>query len=434
MALRTSHILTTLLLAGATAASHAAELGEARVLSHIGQALVADVELTLVEDPGTPVAVRLANADVYRGANIAMPPVLSSLDMRVTRRDGRQFLHLTSLKPVEGRHLHVYLELIDAGQRSVRLVTLWLTPDPNPISVPVPVSAPTPASAPAPAPAPLPLREAAIQPAVAQALARPAPARKPAPAPRPAAALQAGEEYVEEGGHPAVPIVRKSTPKPAPKPKVAPKPLHQARPSMAAPVEAPSCAPQVASAPLNACVALGEKNAALHHQLGQLEDKVKVLQASAGTALPQAEAGAAVTPPAAPEAAALAPTAKQTPKEAAKDAPKGAPRIHRKPKKPEPPQAETPWLLIGAGVAAVAAIAGLVLALLGRRKRSRFGKIPPEHKPAKLPKAAADGSPKPHFMAAVKARLMPGRAKAAPEAAAAAQAPEAPDEVVSQPQ
>jgi len=434
MALRTSHILTILLLAGATAAGHAAELGEARVLSHIGQALVADVELTLVEDPGTPVAVRLASADVYRGANIVMPPVLSSLDMRVTRRDGRQLLHLTSLKPVESRHLHVYLELADAGQRSVRLVTLWLTPDPNP----APESLPTPASAPAPviAPAPLPVREATIQPAAAQAPARPAPARKPAPAPRPAAALQAGEEYVEEGGHPAAPVVRKSAPKSAPKPKVAPKPLHGTRPSSAAPVEAPSCAPQVASAPLNACVALGEKNAALHHHLGQLEDKVKVLQASAGTALPQAEAGAAVTPPAAPETAAPAPTAKEAPKETAKDAPKGAPRIHRKPKKPEPPQAETPWLLIGGGVAAVAAIAGLVLALLGRRKRSRFGKIPPEHKPAKLPKAAAEGTPKPHFMAAVKARLMPGRAKApaTAEAAAAAQAPEAPAEVVSQPQ
>ena len=429
MALRTSHILTTLLLAGATATSHAAELGEARVLSHIGQALVADVELTLVEDPGTPVAVRLANADVYRGANIVMPPVLSSLDMRVTRRDGRQFLHLTSLKPVESRHLHVYLDLADAGQRSVRLVTLWLTPDPNPAPVPVPPASPT------LAPAPLPVREAAIQPAAAQAPARPAPARKPAPAPRPAAALQAGEEYVEEGGHPTAPAVRKSTPKPAPKPKVAPKPLHETRPGMAAPVEAPSCAPQAASAPLNACVALGEKNAALHHQLGQLEEKVKVLQAGAGAA-PSAvpDAAAAVAPPAAVEAVAPAPMAQETPKDAVKDTPKGAPRIHRKPKKPEPPQAETPWLLIGAGIAAVAAIAGLVLALLRRRKRSRFGKIPPEHKPAKLSTAPVDGAAKPQFMASVKARLMPGRAKAAAAAGASVQAPAPAAEAVSQPE
>jgi hypothetical protein len=34
---------------------------------------VADVELTLLDDPATPVRVRLANPDVYRGANIAMP-------------------------------------------------------------------------------------------------------------------------------------------------------------------------------------------------------------------------------------------------------------------------------------------------------------------------------------------------------------------------
>jgi hypothetical protein len=107
---------------------------------------------------------------------------------------------------------------------------------------------------------------------------------------------------------------------------------------------------------------------------------------------------------------------------AAKEASGEAPRIHRKPKKVEPPAEETPWLLIGGAIAALSAIAGLVLALLGRRKRASVGKIPAAHKPAKLPKAArpapAEGEPKPNFMAAVKARLMPGRGKeAAPDAA-----------------
>lgn len=370
--MRPSLILSALLVAAATAAGQAAELGEAQVRSHIGQALVADVELTLIEDPGTKVAVRLAHPDVYRGANIAMPPVLSSLNMSVMRRDGRQFLHLTSLKPVQRRMLHVYLELTDGGQRSVRLVTLWLTPDPNPAPM-------------VPAPLATPVKAPALPPVV--------PVKKLVPAPRPAAALHAGEAYVEESTRPAP--ARKAVAKPAPKPvpKTAPAPVP------APPAEAPSCAPQLPSEHLNACVALGEKNAALHQQLGKLEEKVKMLQG-----------GALVAAPAMP--ATVAPAA-----------PKGAPRIHRKPKKAEPPpEPDTPGLLIGAGVAAVCAIAGLVLALLRRRKHSRFGKIPPEHKPAKLPKGEAvldDGEPKPNFMAAVKARLMPGRGKDAAPAPAA---------------
>ena len=370
MAHRSHLLFSALLAASATTAGHAAELGEAQVLSHIGQALVADVELTLIEDPAAKVAVRLANPDVYRGANIAMPPVLSSLNMTVMRRDGRQFLHLTSLKPVERRILHVYLELVDGGQRSVRLVSLWLTPDPNPAP-----------------PSPLPVREPVAAPVKAA----------PVPAPRPAAALQTGEEYVDIA-RPVAPVARKVHVKAAPKPAPVRKPV--AAPVAAAPAEAPACAPQAPSEHVNACVALGEKNAALHQQLGKLEEKVKLLQ------------GAGVIAPAAAPAPVPAPLVKEAPK----DHPKGAPRIHRKPKKVEPPEAETPWLLIGGAIGAVLAVGALVLALLRRRKRSSFGKIPAAHKPAKIPKAGED-EPKPHFMAAVKARLMPGKGKEAPAAA-----------------
>jgi len=404
MALRSSTLLSVLLLAATAGAGHAAELGEAQVRSYIGQALVADVELNLIEEPGMPVKVRLANPDVYRGANIAMPPVLSSLDMTVTRRDGRQFLHLTSLKPVESRHLHVYLELVDGGQRSVRLVTLWLTPDPNP----------------APPPAP---EAPKLQAEPAQL---PAPVRKPAPMPaaRPAAALQAGEEYVE-----APVIVRKPAPKPVPVVKKAPPRRHA--PVPATPVEAPGCAPRPASEHLNACVALGEKNAALRQDLGKLEEKVRELQ---GAARPAPLASAVPAPAAAHEEAAPAPAAKDAPKHE----PKGAPRIHRKPKKVEPPEPETPWLPIGAGIAAVLASAALALALLRRRKRAGVGKIQAAHKPARVPKAGKEapveeGEPKPKFMEAVKARLMPGRAKApAPDASVPAE-PVLTD-VISQPE
>ena len=164
-----------------------------------------------------------------------------------------------------------------------------------------------------------------------------------------------------------------------------------------APQDGPgTCAPQPAAGHLNACVALGEKNAALRHELGQLEAKVKGLQAAGGAPL------AGPAPASAPVRAA---------------APKGAPRIQLKAKKAAPPEPGMPWGLIG-GVAAILALAGLVAAWLRRRKRSNFGKIPKEHKPAKLPTAvnaaepgAPDAPPKPNFMASVKARLMPGSGK-----------------------
>jgi hypothetical protein len=209
--------LITFLFASLTLApAHGAELGEARVSSHIGQQLVADIELTALDDAAAPVQVRLANPDVYRGANIAMPTVLSSMNMSVMQRDGRQFLHLTSLKPVESEHLHLYLELVDGGRRAVRLSTLWLTPDPNP-APPPPVRLAEPAP-PVETPAPVPVRP----------IARP-----------PVRATAAKTVHV-----------------PPPLPLPAPKPV--------------ACIPQVSPEP-KAC-------AALQGQIGLLENKVKKLQ------------------------------------------------------------------------------------------------------------------------------------------------------------
>jgi hypothetical protein len=234
--------LTTFLLASLILVhAHAAELGEARVSSHIGQQLVADMELTALDDAAAQVQVRLANPDVYRGANIAMPAVLSSMTMSVMQRDGRQFLHVTSLKPVESEHLHLYLELVDGGRRSVRLSTLWLTPDPNPAPPPAPrIAEPIPRlSEPAPpveVPAPAPVRAIARVPARVPAARL---AHLPPPLPLPAA-----------------------------------KPV--------------ACIPQV-SPEARACIALDAKNAALKDQIGLLENKVKGLQV-AMTATPAAAA------------------------------------------------------------------------------------------------------------------------------------------------
>jgi pilus assembly protein FimV len=240
--------------------------------------------------------VRLAHPNVYRGANIGMPAVLSTLRMSVMRRDGRQFLHITSLGPVESEHLHLYLELADGSQRSVRLATLWLTPDPNPVPAPAPVVAPVPARA--------------VEPEV-----------KPAPKPEAVQPIPARPKQVSVQRKDVEPVVRKPVPVPAPAPAGG------------------ACAPQPRQQ-VDACVVLGAKNAMLHEQLGQLEDKVRVLQVAAGAA--PASAVQAV-------------------------------KVHKpKKKKPEPPpEPGTPWLLVGAGAGVLALLAGLVFVLRRRRAAQR---------------------------------------------------------------
>lgn len=303
--LSTTCLLSCLALAGA----QAAELGEALVSSHIGQQLVADIELTAVENPAAPVQVRVANADVYRGANIAVPPVLSGVSLSVMRRDGRQYLHVTSLRPVEAEHLHLYLELVDGAHRAVRLSTLWLTPDPNPAPAPVPVAPPPVPVARVPEPARA-VEAPAAPPRIAQALPRAAgarPARMPAPLPLPT-------------GRPV------------------------------------ACVPQV-SDEVKACIALDAKNAALQNELGLLEQKVKVLQV-------------AMTPaPVRPQSASPAdehagPATPSRPVAAAGPAP--VLRIPTKHVAPE--QGGLPWLAIGAGTAAVLAAAGAAFLVVRRRK------------------------------------------------------------------
>jgi len=134
--------------AGVLCAAHGAELGEAVVKSWLGQPLIADVEL--LPDGAAPVQAALARPNVYEAAGLAVPPVLGSAHLSVMRRDGRQFLHVTTIAPVEQSTVHLFLELNDNGRHSVREVTLWLVPDPHPAPPPAPEPLPTPAPAPPP--------------------------------------------------------------------------------------------------------------------------------------------------------------------------------------------------------------------------------------------------------------------------------------------
>jgi hypothetical protein len=318
---------------------HAAELGDPRVVSHIGQPLVADVELTMLEDAATPVHVRVASPEVYNGAGIAVPPVLSSLNLSVMRRDGRQFLHVTSLRAVDADHVHLYLELVDKDQRAVRLATLWLTPDPTPAPAPARVAAPVPVVAPSP--------DAVL-------LAQVERARTAAPAAEAPRRLER--------------VVKVPRPRPAPVAKAAHPDPHPA-----------ACA--IPAGEARACAALGAKNDELRARLGQVEDRMKKLQVSlaAPVAAPApAKVEAPKPAPAKPDAPAAKPE-QAKPEQAKPIVPAGPRPIHsikplvpHKPKTAAPPPDEgLPWGWIGAAIGVlVLALGGAGVFVVARRRKA----------------------------------------------------------------
>ena len=248
-------IARALVLALLFTCAQAAELGDTIVRSYIGQPLIADIELTALADPNVAVQVRLAHPDVYKGANIAMHPVLSSLNLSVMRRDGRQFLHITSIKQVDSEYLHLFVELIEGGKRSVRTETLWLGKDPSPPPPPPPPPPAPPLPKPLPQPQPVPVPVPASVPvpvSVVSAVPRPAPARPPAPAIR-----------------------------------------------FAQPVPASTCP---SSEQVKACAAVDYKNGLLSAQIVELEEKVKALELAirGSAAFPEVAAQPAAKAPAPP--------------------------------------------------------------------------------------------------------------------------------------
>lgn len=367
-------LLSSLLLGGG---AHAAELGEPRISSYRGQPLVADIELASLDDPTAALQVRVANADVYRGASVTVPAALSSLQLSVVKHGAKQVLHVTSSRPVDTDMLLLFLELGQGANRDVRLATLMLATDPHPAPPPV-------VAAPAPAPPPAPVVVAALPP----------PLR---PDTRPELPVH------------MVAAVAPQLPQ-----------LHFAAVSTALPTSVRSPAPATckASSANSACAVLDKKNVALQAKLAGLESKIKVLEASLAPAMVTTAAATAApvkpaeghdekhaeTPPAAPAPSIVPPiaTIKPPPKPVA---------VLVKPKKPKPvehPPSSTPWLWIGvAGAVGLAALGAIVFLLLRRR-----GKTAP----------AAPGEPKPAgFMASVRDRILPGKkgepAEAVPESA-----------------
>ncbi|MBZ2206721.1 type IV pilus assembly protein FimV [Massilia soli] len=317
-----------LALSGSLASAFAVELGEVVVRSHLGQPLVADIELTSFAD-GAMLDARLAHPDVFKGANLAVNPVLSNARMAVTRRDGRQFLRITSVTPVQTQYVHLFLDLGEGGRRNVRQVSLPLTPDPRPASPP-----------PAALPVAAPVQPVDSKPVALVAAAAPAPKLAP--------------PVVKPVEKPAEKPVEKLAEKPVE--KLAEKPASK-RPLGAVPAAVPAAScpkPRYSDEEVRACATRDYKNAILSAQIVELEEKVKALQAAldappfaAAPVLPKAVAAKPAT---------LAPPPIRT--------------VARKKDKPAPvEEGGFPWMWLGVALAALAAAAAVAALVVKRRKK-----------------------------------------------------------------
>jgi pilus assembly protein FimV len=318
-----------LLAATLSSGARAAELGDLIVRSHIGQPLSADIELVMLapDEADGLVQVRLAGPNIYQGANVRMHPALASLRTSVVKRDQRQFLHLTTLQPVDAELVHLFLELGTGNRTAVRSATVWLTPD----------QARATASSPAPAPPP--------------------PAARPAPAPRELPAVSPVETMPSDA---AMAAATARTAQRAARLRAA---AAEARSAQLAKVAAPAepsdggavagtCAPGKADEQIKQCVALGEMNVELNTKLVGLEGKVKQLQAALG------QGGAAAVAPVLNKAGTVPPPS----------APAG------KVKKDKKSGNNTIAIAIG-GLVLLALLGGL-LAYLIRRKKIQFSTAP----------------------------------------------------------
>ena len=413
----------------------AAELAEPSVRSYQGQQLSADIELvSLGADEADGVQVRLAQPNVYQGANVAMHPALRGVHLSVARRDGRQFLHMTTLQPVDADHLIVFFEMGPAGRQEVRSATLWLQPDPHPAPPPAPAAVASEAAAPSP------VADAALVAARARAARTVAPAPRPRPSPSPEApavapssaakgAAQAASPTApqaaasDEHAAAASPVAKRVTPRNlaaaiSGKQKASDVPASAAAAASSAAASAAEAAPlpaesksghaplKAASAPAAACpsrpvnmsssecAVLDARNVVLVTKLGLLEAKVHKLQQEiepAGSAEGGEGKGAAKAAPGASSvsaAASISASAEAAASASAAEASASAsmhtpqkngrvlPKLKYKKDKEKPPETGTSMTLLAAGGVAAAAVLALLGWLFWKRRKAGKSNAP----------------------------------------------------------
>jgi hypothetical protein len=148
-------------LALLAAGAEAAELGNARILSRLGQALNVEIEIRGLK-PGEEktLSSRLAPRAAYRRAGVDYDPVVAAVSATIVRRAGRPVLRLRSSRAINEPFVSVLVELRPSAGRETRPYTLLLDPigyrPPSPVAKAKPASKPKPAPVPPPAPAPQP--------------------------------------------------------------------------------------------------------------------------------------------------------------------------------------------------------------------------------------------------------------------------------------
>lgn len=172
---RSVNLVGALALAGLLSSLEASALtlGRLKVLSALGQPLVAEIEVPEISaEEANSLRVGVANPEAFKSAGLDYNAIVNSLSIAGKRRpDGRALLELRSSQPVTEPFLDLVLEISWANGRMVRDYTLLLDPQTGSTAA-APLPTPTlpiqsaPAASAAPQIAPANALSAASAPAV----------------------------------------------------------------------------------------------------------------------------------------------------------------------------------------------------------------------------------------------------------------------------
>jgi pilus assembly protein FimV len=211
--------LAALIVALLPCAAQAAGLGRITVLTSIGQALVAEIELSVTKEELGSLDARLALPDAYQQANLQYNVSLAGARLTVEKRpNGQPYLKLVTTRPVVEPFIDVLIQLTWASGRLSREYTALLDPPGIP---PAPPPAPVISAAPKPVPAP--------QPPVAAEPPAPVAAEPPAPVAAEPPAPVAAEPPAPVAAEPPAPVAAE------PQAPVAPEPV-AAAPAISTPI------------------------------------------------------------------------------------------------------------------------------------------------------------------------------------------------------
>ena len=110
--------------------AHAVGLGGLKVQSALGQPLSAEIEVTALQaDEFARVLARIASPEDYQTAKLAYVPLLRQLRINAERRaDGRSFLKITSIAPINEPTLDLLVDFNWRGGRLLQKYSVLLDP------------------------------------------------------------------------------------------------------------------------------------------------------------------------------------------------------------------------------------------------------------------------------------------------------------------